>query len=140
MIAGLYDSPAAYDIDGGGIDDRVHAVGDHEGGAVLAQLRDRSLNFALRDGVQRGGRLVQKDNRRSLQECTCDCDALPLTARQRLPILADRRVIAVRKIHDEVMRVGGLCSVDDFVTRCVRLADCDVRRWWHETEMCPCPR
>jgi len=65
------------------------AVGDRDHGAAAHQaaerLSDRFLGFA----VESGGRLVEQQDRRVLQEGARDRDALPLAARQLDAAVAD---------------------------------------------------
>src|SRR5262249_43236736 len=53
-------------------------------------------------------------------------DALAFTAGKRLSPFADHRIVAVRKLQDEIMRAGGAGGSDNFTSRGVRFAIGDV--------------
>ena len=77
--------------------------------SVVEARLDRGLDL----GIERGGRLVQHQDRRVLQDHARDGDALALAARKLHAALADLRVIAVPvapvlQIDDEVMRLREL--------------------------------
>src|SRR3954462_2639927 len=75
--------------DGVGVHDRVEAVGDDEGRAVLAEVLDRLLDLALGFGIERRGGLVEQDDRRVADQRARHGDALALAARQLRAVLAD---------------------------------------------------
>ena len=60
--------------------DGVQPVRDGDGGAALAQMRDRVLHQPLGFGIERRGRLVEQDDRRVLDQRARDRDALALAA------------------------------------------------------------
>ena len=62
------------------------------------RLADRLFGFA----VERGGRFIQQQDRRVLQEGARDGDALPLPARDLDPAIADHGRHALGKIFDEI--------------------------------------
>jgi hypothetical protein len=59
-----------------------------------ASAAQRRLHQRLALGIERGGRLVEQQQRRVAQDRARDRDALALAARQRDAALADRRVVA----------------------------------------------
>ena len=65
------------------------AVGDHQGGARLAQLVDGRLDVAFGLGIQGRGGLVQQQYRGVTQQGAGDGDALALTTGEGGAILAD---------------------------------------------------
>ena len=79
------------------------AVRDDERGAPLHQALERGLHQRLALGVERGGGLVEQQQRRVAQDRARDRDALALAARQRHAALADRRVVALRQALDELV-------------------------------------
>ena len=83
---------------------------------------DRLLGF----GIERRSRLVQKDDRRVLQEGAGDGDALTLPARQLHAVLAAWRIIAALEAHDEIVRIGRLGRGDDLFLARARPAHRDV--------------
>ena len=64
-------------------------------------------------GIERRGRLVEQNDRRIPQQRARHRDALTLAAGQLRAVLADRRVVAERKAHDEIVRAGRLRRGDD---------------------------
>ena len=72
-----------------------------------------SLHLALGFGIERGGGFVEQDDRRILDQRARDRDALALAAGQLQAVLADRRVVAEREAHDEVVGVGRFGGGDD---------------------------
>ena len=82
-------SPALQHDDAVEIAQRRQAMRDRDHGAPAHQpaerLADRLLGFA----VERGGRLVEQQDRRVLQEGARDRDALALSARQLDAAVAD---------------------------------------------------
>ena len=118
VVPAALDDLAALDHqDGVGMHDGVQAVRDHDGGAVLAEMLDRLLHLLFGFGIERGGGFVEQDDRRVLDQRARDRDALALAAGQLRAVLADRRVVAEREAHDEIMRAGGLRGGDDLALR-----------------------
>ena len=72
---------------------------DHR--AVALDGVDTCLDLLGGDGVERGGRLVEEDDRRILQEHTRDGDTLLLTAREQLRL----RIEAVGQLHNLVIDI-----------------------------------
>ena len=95
-------------------------------GAAGAQFADRLLDMALGFGIERGGRLVEQDDRRVLDQRPRDGDALALAAGELQAVLADLRVVAGREAHDEIVRMGGLGGGDDLRFAGAELAERDV--------------
>ena len=63
----------------------------------LRRFRERFLHVALGFRIERGGRFVEQDDRRVLDQRARDGDALALAAGQLHAVLADRRVVAARE-------------------------------------------
>ena len=103
MPAALGDPAAIEHDDLVGIDDGRQAMGDHHGGAAAAHLFQRALDLLLGAGVERAGRLVEQQDVRVLQDGAGDRHPLLLAARQLQAALADRRLVAQRQRHDEVV-------------------------------------
>ena len=81
VVLAVLDDLAALDHQNGvGVHDGVQAVGDHDGGAVLAEMLDRLLHALFGFGIQRGGRLIEQDDRRVLDQRARHRDALALAA------------------------------------------------------------
>src|SRR3954467_13887045 len=93
VVEAALDDLAALDHQNGvGVHDGVEAVGDHDGGAVLAEMLDRLLHGFRGFRIQRRGRLVEQDDRRVADQRARYCDALALAAGQLCAEFADRRV------------------------------------------------
>ena len=126
MRAFLDHETVAHDDDLVGIDDGGKPVRDHHDGAAVHGMVEGLLNGGFRFGVERGRRLVQKQDGRAPHERAGDGEPLTLSARQGHAVLADRRIVALWLGENEVMRIGeprGL--VDLFVGR-LRPAVADV--------------
>ena len=90
-------------------------MGDGDGGAAGHQAVQGVLHDAFGFGVQRGGGLVQDQDRRVLEDGAGDGQALALSAGELGPAVADVRVVALGLLHDEVMGVGDLRGGDDLL-------------------------
>ena len=69
---------------------------------------ERHLDLLFRFGIERGGRFVEKQNGRVLQQRARDGEALLLAAGEQAAFVADDGLVAVRLRHDEVVRESGL--------------------------------
>ena len=72
-----------------GVFDRRQPVRDDERRAIGHQVVQRVLDQPLGFGVERGGRLVEDQDRRVAQERACDGQALALAAGQQRAVFAD---------------------------------------------------
>ena len=104
--AGLDDAPAGEAHDPIRVAQRREAMRHEQdravappGGQVLEQL-------ALGRGVERGGRLVEHEDRRVLEHGARDRDALALPGRELRAALAEQRVVALRQRGDEGVGAG----------------------------------
>lgn len=77
----LHDAAGINHIDAVGMEHRGKTMGDDEARAPDHQIVERRLHdlFALR--IKCGGRLVEDEDARILQDGACDGNALALTAR-----------------------------------------------------------
>ena len=89
-----------------GVLDGRQAVRDHQRGAVGHQVIERVLHQALGLGVERGGGLVEDQDRRVLEHRARDRQALALAARQPAALAADAALQAFGQALDEFHRVG----------------------------------
>ena len=80
MQAALDDLAALDHQNGVGVHDGVQAVGDHDGGAVLAEMVDRLLHGFFGFRIQRRGGFIEQDDRRVLDQRPRHRDALALAA------------------------------------------------------------
>src|ERR1700704_6605797 len=88
-------------------------MGDHERCTALHESFERLLDVALRFAVEGGGRLVQDQHRRVLEERTRDGEPLPLAAREAHAVLPDHGVESLRHFADELHRVRRLGGLND---------------------------
>src|SRR5687767_4824888 len=109
MGSTLYDTATVEHEDLRRVLDRGETMGDDEHRPPLEQPIDRLLDEPLRFGIERGGRLVEDENRRIDEERARDRDALPLSAGQASAALSEQGVVALGKLADETMRVRGAC-------------------------------
>ena len=80
-------------------------LGDDEGGPAFAKSFHRLLDQPLRLRVHARRGVVQNQHARIHQERARDGDALALAAAERHAALANDRVVAVRQLADEFMRL-----------------------------------
>src|SRR5262245_35191867 len=78
---------------------------DDEAGAVLGHALERVLDLLLGMRVERGGRLVEHQDRRRLEDGAGYRYTLLLAARKLQAPLADKRVVALRQGHNELMNL-----------------------------------
>jgi len=97
VTAGLHDTPSLNHQDGVGMHDGGQPVRDHQRRAATAKFGDRVLHVAFRLRVERGGRLIEQDDRRIAHQSTRDGDALTLTARKLEAVFADGGIVTQRK-------------------------------------------
>src|SRR5215813_9331201 len=64
VAAGFDDGSILDDKNAIGIHDRVQAMCDHNRRSPLAKVLDRALNLPLGFGIERGGCLIEQDDRR----------------------------------------------------------------------------
>ena len=107
MVRAALDDDAVVEHDDlVGADDGGEPVRDDQRGAVVRDLFERVLDFALGVAVERGGRLVEQQDRRRLQDGAGDGDALLLAAGKLQAALADLGLVAVRRHADEIVDLG----------------------------------
>ena len=126
MRAALREVPLVEDDQAVRVAQRRETVRDGEGRAVLRELVDRVLDQLFRLGVERGGRFVEDQDLRVVDQRAGDRHSLTFTAGEGIALLADHCVVAVREIHDEVVRVRHLRRLDDFLVGGVGLRVLDV--------------
>ena len=90
------------------------------------QALQRLLNRRLVFGVHAGQRLIEDQNRRVAQQRAGDRDPLPLAARKPMPPLADHRLVALRQVGDELVRVGRARRRDDLLVRRLGIAEAQI--------------
>lgn len=93
---------------------------DDEAGPVLHEDFERLLNELFGFRIERGGRLVENENRRVLEERARDGHALPLPHGQARASLSHDRVVLVGEVFDEPVRVRGFGRRNDPLHRNVQ--------------------
>ena len=126
VAAGFDDEAVLDDEDAVGMHDRRQSVGDDDRGAALAEFGDRLLHVVLGFGIERRGRLVEQDDRRILDQRARDGDALALPAGELQAVLADRGIVAIREVRDEIVRVRRLGGGDDLRLAGAEFSERDV--------------
>mmetsp|Transcript_10580 Transcript_10580/g.38894 ORF Transcript_10580/g.38894 Transcript_10580/m.38894 type:complete len:325 (+) Transcript_10580:3-977(+) len=84
----------------------TQAVRNHERRATLQEPRQGALDLRLAHPIECGCGLIQYDDWCILQQCPCDCNALPLPSAEKAAALADIGVKPVAKLLDEAQCVG----------------------------------
>ncbi len=126
MVAALDDAAVFEHQDFVGRDDGRKTVRDHERGARVAHFLEARLDLALGLGVERGGRLVEHQDARALQDHARDRDALLLAAREFQAALADRAPVAVGQRGDEIVDARAPRRLGDLVLAGAGAAIADV--------------
>jgi hypothetical protein len=122
VTAALGDAPVLEDEDGVGVLHRREPLGDGDRRAVGRERFERALDQILRLGVDRGGRPVEHQDVRVLEDDAGDGDALALAARQLHAPLADLGVVAVREVRDELVGLRRAGRLADLLQRGVEPA------------------
>ena len=122
----FHDFALVHDVDFVRVADGAQAVGDGDGGARLHQALQGFLHQAFALRVEGGGGFVQDEDGRVLQDGAGDADALALPAGQASAAVAYHRVVALLRLHDEIVGVGNLGRFDDLLHGSVLHAEGDV--------------
>ena len=109
-----------------GAADGREAMRDHENGAVLHEMLEGFLYFALRDGVDARGGFVQNYKWRIFQEDAGDGQALLFALTQADGFLSDIGVESKRKAFDEIPGAGLLKGMDQFRFACLLTGEPEV--------------
>ena len=126
MASLLHDTPLmqyAYNIR---IADRGQSVRYDDSRSIGHQFLNGILyqTFTFRVECRRG--LIQNQNRRILQNGSCNTDSLPLASRQLASTVADVGLITLGHLHDEVVRIGYACCMLHLFGRGILFAESDV--------------
>ena len=115
MAAALDQASVIQDVDHIRISDGRETVCNDDCRAVFRKLIECLLYFLLRLGIKGRCRFIENDNRRILEEDASDGDTLLLPAGKLHAALADLRLIAIRKLSDEIIRRCQTCSLFDLL-------------------------
>src|SRR5271165_5837703 len=90
-------------------------MGNHESRPAAHHVAERSLDLGFVVGVECGGRLVQKEDRRILEDRTRDRESLSLPSRKGDPPFAEYGRVALVELTDEAVRGGAAGGGFDLV-------------------------
>ena len=99
------DAAVVEDDDLVGERDRREPVRDDDRRPAAHRLGEAGPDLGLGRRVDRGGRVVEDQDAGVDDERPCDREPLSLTARERDAALADHRVVALRQLLDELVRL-----------------------------------
>src|SRR3569623_15989 len=122
----LGDAPLVKYKDARRIADGGEAVRDHECGAALHHGVEGGVDLGFGHGVERGGRLVQNEDRRVLLQRARNREPLALAAGQHASALACIGVEFLLATFDEVERLRALGCLTQFLVSRIRLTDTQV--------------
>ena len=108
MGAPFYDAPFMEHTDLVCVLDGTQAVGDGYRRTGLHQTFESILYQSLALRVEGRGGFVEDEDGRVLQDGTGNADALALSAAEASAAVADVRVEALLRCHDEVVGIGNL--------------------------------
>ena len=112
----LLDDPAAVDDDDAvGVTQGGETVRDRDGGAPLGEGIERALDLLLGFGIEGGGRLIEDQNARIVDQGARNGNALALTARKREAAIPDTGIIALGERNDKVMRACRASGRNDLI-------------------------
>src|SRR5215208_5294818 len=94
--------------------------------SIPDQVADCSLDQAFRFSVERRRRLIQNQDWRINQDCTCDSKPLALTAGKKDAALADNRIVPVGQFANEIVRKSNQGCFFNLLIARLRFAVCDV--------------
>ena len=126
MFAFLRDDAVLKHDDHIGIAHGGKTVRDDDGRALLHEGVQRLLHRGFGDGVQCGGRFVQHQDTRILEDRAGDGDSLLLPAGEAYAVFADLGIVAFREFHDELVRIRHFRGFDDLRVHGVFTAVFDV--------------
>ena len=95
-------------------------MGNDEGGAVLHQSVQRFADLGFGFGIHGGGRVIEDQDARILQQGAGNRNTLFLSAGERDAFFADQRVVAIWKGQDHIMDGGGFRGALDLFLRTSR--------------------
>ncbi|MPN27961.1 hypothetical protein SDC9_175395 [bioreactor metagenome] len=90
-------------------------MSDRKRGAVFGELRESVLNELFCFRVERRGRFVENEYSRIVEYCAGYRYTLAFAAGHAVSLFTDHRIITLRQTDDEIMRVGNLCRLDNFL-------------------------
>ena len=96
-------------------------------GAPRHRLLHRGENFVFRVWVDRGGWIIEDQDRRIEQQRAGDRQSLPLAAGEVVAVFAEDRVVTVRQRRDEFFGSGDLRGAANLIERRFGMAERDVR-------------
>ena len=99
VVARFHNLTFVQNEDSIGVENRGKAMGDGEGRAIGHQTVEGGLDFLLGGGVERGGRLIENQNRWVLENGPGNGKPLRLPSGKASSHLADDRIISIRQFR-----------------------------------------
>jgi len=124
--AALDDAAVFHDNDEIGAAERAEAVGDDEGGAAGDGAIEGGEDLVFGFGIDRGGGIVEEENRRFEEDGAGDGETLALSAGKAAAALAEDGVVALGELGDEIVGGGDFGGAFDLVARGLGVAEGDV--------------
>jgi len=109
-----------------GATNRRKSVSDDDGRAPLADAPHVVLDDPLALVVQRACCFVEDQDAWVGNERACDCDSLPLPARQAAAAFTNQCVVAFGKLENKFMCAGKRCRMNDLIHRHSRVRERDI--------------
>ena len=85
----------------------------HNRRSIPHQGGQRSIHDGLAHRIQGAAALIEDEDCRVSKDGACDRDPLPHAPRESPAPLSERRVVLLRQGHDEFMRIGMFCGIND---------------------------
>ena len=104
----------------------AEAVGDDEGGAARHEAVERLLHKVFALGVERRGGFVEDEDVGIGEDGTSYGETLPLSAAEERAPIADKGVVALGLLHDEVVGMSYLGSTNNLLHRSIGEPEGDV--------------
>lgn len=126
MGAALDDAAMVEDHDAVGSHDGGEAMGDNHSGTAVQHIVEGGLQETFVLGVERRSGLVEDEQIGVTQQSTGNADALTLSAGEEASALAEVGLIAIGKLHDELVGLCCLGSSDDLFFGGIGASEGDV--------------
>ena len=126
VIANRADHAVIHNHDQIGILHRCDTLSDNQLGSTGDFLPEGLADHSIGGGIHRGGRVVQNQNFRLLQQRTGNAQALLLTAGNIGTALLNAGIVAVGERGDKVVGAGKLTGMDQFFIGSLRIAPAQI--------------
>ena len=115
---------------------RTQAVSNYKYCTTFHQSVHTFFDEPLSTCIDTACSFVQNQYRRIGNSCTCNGNQLTLSLRQVFTVTGDDCVVSLRQVTDELVRIGGLSSLDTIFVRCVQFAVTDVVHYSTRKQVC----